>query len=428
MDQQPERLSTAEIKRNVSSTSKVANTESWVEDDFSQNQNEDINDPNAHAGTQGPAQGETSVAQTYANMFKCFIGIGILATPHAIQDVGIIGGAFVIICCGLLNLYTMTLQIACKNKLAQKGTYITSYSEMGFAIYGPRGKAFVDLCITISQLGFCIAYLLFVGHQLDQVICIETRQDFCDNMAAYITLGALILIPISWLKTFTFIAYISLFANVSIVFALITIMFYSEREYVQEPELHANLRYLDPTAMPLFFGIAVFNFEGNGVVLNLHSSMKEPEKFEPLMRNVIIAVIFILVIFAVCSYEAFGYKINDMVTLNLPHDNLTSTVQLMYCLALLGSYPLQIIPAIDITEKTKCFQSLPQPSCMEKYPFAKNIIARTLIVILTAVLAMIVPKFGLFINLSGAFACTALAFVLPVSASSFICSEPTNQD
>jgi solute carrier family 36 (proton-coupled amino acid transporter) len=39
---------------------------------------------------------------------------------------------------------------------------------------------------------------------------------------------------------------------------------------------------------------------------------------------------------------------------------------------------------------------------------------RTIMVILTAVLAMIVPKFGLFINLIGSFACTALGFVLPV--------------
>ena len=34
-------------------------------------------------------------------------------------------------------------------------------------------------------------------------------------------------------------------------------------------------------------------------------------------------------------------------------------------------------------------------------------------VMLTAVSAMVVPKFGLFVNLTGAFACTALAFVLP---------------
>ena len=35
-------------------------------------------------------------------------------------------------------------------------------------------------------------------------------------------------------------------------------------------------------------------------------------------------------------------------------------------------------------------------------------------VVATGLLAMIVPKFGLFINLTGAFACTALAFILPV--------------
>ena len=54
------------------------------------------------------------------------------------------------------------------------------------------------------------------------------------------------------------------------------------------------------------------------------------------------------------------------------------------------------------------------PACLSNYPFAKNVVMRTLIVISTAILAMIVPKFGLFINLSGAFACTALAFIMPI--------------
>ena len=90
----------------------------------------------------------------------------------------------------------------------------------------------------------------------------------------------------------------------------------------------------------MFFGVAVFNFEGNGVVLNLHASMQEPEKFHDLMRNTIISVIALLVIFSVASYESFGSKIKDMVTLNLPHDGLTTSVQLLYCFGLLGSYPM----------------------------------------------------------------------------------------
>ena len=39
---------------------------------------------------------------------------------------------------------------------------------------------------------------------------------------------------------------------------------------------------------------------------------------------------------------------------------------------------------------------------------------RTLTVVVSACGAMVVPKFGLFINLIGAFAGTALAFILPV--------------
>lgn len=44
----------------------------------------------------------------------------------------------------------------------------------------------------------------------------------------------------------------------------------------------------------------------------------------------------------------------------------------------------------------------------------KTYIFRTAFVIITAIIAMSVPKFGLFINLVGSVACTALAFIVPV--------------
>ena len=111
-----------------------------------------------------------------------------------------------------------------------------------------------------------------------------------------------------------------------------------------------------------------------------------------------------------------------MVTMNLPHDNLTSSVQLLYCLGLLGSFPMQILPAIDITEKTESFKNLPNPFSRfgKKYEYGKKILLRSFVVIFTGILATIIPKFGLFINLTGAFACTALAFILPVSPSSHL--------
>ena len=78
--------------------------------------------------------------------------------------------------------------------------------------------------------------------------------------------------------------------------------------------------------MPLFFGIAVFDFEGNGVVINLHSSIKHPEKFYGILYKSLAFVITLICVFSTLAYWSFGTDLEDMVTLNLPHDNLTSLI------------------------------------------------------------------------------------------------------
>lgn len=74
---------------------------------------------------------------------------------------------------------------------------------------------------------------------------------------------------------------------------------------------------------------------------------------------------------------------------------------------------MQILPAIDITEKTEAFVNSRNPF-KDINPYLKNIALRTALVAFTGFLAQVIPKFGLFINLTGAFSCTALAFILPV--------------
>ena len=132
-----------------------------------------------------------------------------------------------IVLVGLLNMYTMLLQVECKNKI---GNHIESYSELGNAIMGKWVKAFIDFCITVSQIGFCIAYVLFVGDHIEYVACHESNQSFCNKKNLYIAFSALFLIPICWLRTLKFISYVSFMANISIVFSCnnFSIYFYSD--------------------------------------------------------------------------------------------------------------------------------------------------------------------------------------------------------
>jgi amino acid permease len=44
----------------------------------------------------------------------------------------------------------------------------------------------------------------------------------------------------------------------------------------------------------MFFGIAVFAFEGNGVIQSLHNSMKDPEYFKPVLQILMSLIISIV--------------------------------------------------------------------------------------------------------------------------------------
>lgn len=61
---------------------------------------------------------------------------------------------------GIVAVYTMQLQIAAVTKCKNP---VSNYSELGGEVLGPQGRKFVDFNIMASQLGFGIAYLIFIG-------------------------------------------------------------------------------------------------------------------------------------------------------------------------------------------------------------------------------------------------------------------------
>ena len=59
-----------------------------------------------------------------------------------------------------IDMYTLALQSWAKDKM---GRHVTSYSELGAACYGQKGKLSVDVSLLVTQIGVVIGYLLFVG-------------------------------------------------------------------------------------------------------------------------------------------------------------------------------------------------------------------------------------------------------------------------
>ena len=79
------------------------------------------------------------------------------------------------------------------------------------------------------------------------------------------------------------------------------------------------------------------------------------------------------------------------------------------------------MPAFEINESTSCFSKMKLPNI--EFEYLKNIILRTFTVLFIGMLATIVPKFGLFVNLLGSLACTALAYIIPIFLYNRMCED-----
>lgn len=163
--------------------------------------------------------------QTFLNLFKSFIGLGILASGEAFGHVGVWGGVIAMALIGVINSYTIILQCHLKNNI---GDSVISYSTLGHAVHGKTGKAFIDTFMLIAQFGFCISYILFVGKQFALVFnYFESNKVGDDNgRVAWIFLAMAILIPFAWMRNLKLVSYFSFVANIALVCTLVSIIAY----------------------------------------------------------------------------------------------------------------------------------------------------------------------------------------------------------
>lgn len=143
--------------------------------------------------------------------------------------------------------------------------------------------------------------------------------------------------------------------------------------------------------------------------------MKHQKKFPAVLGIVMIIITVVFISMGALSYAAYGSKTETVVILNLPQDDkLVNGVQFLYSLAILLSTPLQIFPAIKITENELFTRS-------GKYnPYIKwqKNLFRFFFVFLCAFVAWVgSDDLDKFVSIVGSFACVPLVYIYPVSAA-----------
>lgn len=270
-------------------------------------------------------------------MCKLFLGIACLGTPHGFSHAGIFLGPIILVVVTTLCIYTIFLQSEARNRA---GNHVKSYSDLGMAVYGTLGKTMTDVFLCIAQFGIGVAYLVFNGTQINQVICYESQGEVCGLKNTYIWIVVCLLTPIIWIKTMKKLSIVSIFALSVMFVSVFTIIYYSVIYISEDTYPSRDIKGFDILESPLFFGIAILNFEGNPASINVQASMKNPLKFKNIVFAAGLSVGTIVVVMSSFAYLAFGSYVEDLITLNLPHTPFTTLIRLCYSLGLILSFPI----------------------------------------------------------------------------------------
>ncbi|XP_066147057.1 proton-coupled amino acid transporter-like protein pathetic isoform X1 [Euwallacea fornicatus] len=360
----------------------------------------------------------TSNFDTMVHLLKGNIGTGILAMPDAFRNAGWVIGLFGTMAMGVICTHCMHILVECSRELCRR-TQSPSLSfaevvEMAFQTgpkflqnYSKLAKLVINIFLFLTQLGFCCVYFVFVAANLQEVV----KHYYVDLPVYWYFIMLLVpLILLNWVKSLKYLTPASLFASLVMSTGLIITFFYMLQGLPPVSSINAFSSW---GQLPLYFGTAVYAFEGIGVVLPLENNMKNPQDFGGwngvLNRGmIVVAVLYTAVGFF--GYLKYGDRaILGSVTLLLPpNEVLAQSVRLMMAIAILLSYSLQFYVPFNII-----WPSIECRFTNEKSRQYAEYATRTLLVFVTFIFGIAIPNLGAVISLVGAFSSSALAMIFP---------------
>jgi proton-coupled amino acid transporter len=394
-----------------------------------------------------------------ANIFISFIGAGILGLPFAFKEAGLAEGVLIMAFVSFFSIKAMLLLVDCKYKvLALKKLQLgsscdqtqqllsstdadaghsfydgialktdsasrikqangciangqssqpveeLSYADVAHFAAGIYGQRLVEVSLTVSQIGFCCAYLIFISENLGSYVPYVPRYAWL-----------LLLLPVLYLLTLYRelhrLAFFSMFAQLSNMLAFAVVLWFDLEHIYLAKQIHR--KEFSWEGLPFFFAVAIYCFEGAGMILSLESSLatRLRPKFRQYFSWTLVVVTVLYILFGFCGYLSFGHKTNAIITLNLPRGSgvdFAALVKGCLCIALFFTYPVMMFPVSELLEKL----FFNQRNSSSGYYLYENLL-RLFLVALTGVIVVMVPSFANLMALIGASCCTLLAFVLP---------------
>lgn len=125
-------------------------------------------------------------------------------------------------------------------------------------------RTVINIFLFMTQMGFCCVYFVFVAANLHDVV----KHYWVDiNMHWYLLIMLLPMVLLNWVKSLKYLTPASLFASIVTVTGLVITFIYMLQDL---PSTSTMKAFSSLEQLPLYFGVAIYAFEGIGVVSKLY--------------------------------------------------------------------------------------------------------------------------------------------------------------
>ncbi|KAK4481597.1 hypothetical protein RD792_012499 [Penstemon davidsonii] len=344
-------------------------------------------------------KGTTTFIKTCFNGINALSGIGILSIPYALSKGGWMSliALFVI---ALLCFYTGLLMKKCMDV----NPLIRTYPDIGAQAFGSKGRAIISIFMYLELFLLAVEFLILEGdnlHKLFPNVCFHIFGKRVGGKQAFILLTALVMLPTTWLRTLSLLAYISVGGVLASVILVCTVFWIGAFEGVGFGGNGTLWRW---NGLPTSISLYTFCYCGHAVFPTLCTSMKDKSKFPKVLLVCFVLSTISYGSMGVIGYLMYGENVMSQVTLNLPIKNGSSKLAIYTTLINPITKYAIIVSPISIALEEKLMPRCSRPT---------SLIIRTTLVLSTVIVALCVPFFGYLMAFIGAFLSISASILFP---------------
>ena len=351
----------------------------------------------------------TTALQAFFNIFNANMGTGVLAMPYVIRLTGYWGIILIILVAALGN-YTGKLLIYClREDTAYENLSKSTYADLGEAFWPHYGRVMVHITNFFEQFSHCTLFLIMCGTVLH-----HTFPDSFVSESVWIAVVSIAVLPCAGVRTMKHISWISL---LTVIVALVTstcVLVYALAHY-QQWRTHelASLKFKE---MSIAMGIIVVTYSSQAYLPIIEKSMRYPGEFNAIMDFTYTLVTIIKFNYGILVFFCFREHTEQIMTLSVPHGAFRISLSLAVILTALLFYVVPMFTLYDIFEHQL---NIPLFAEMKNEPLGCNkkstpkLVFRFVFILLSTLVAIFVPHFGLLMAFVGSFTGTILVLIYP---------------